>query len=276
MRTSSFDAIVRVMAHPQNAWVLDLNDPRAPSQEAWDRMTPAERAAVVDGLPSDFPVSEAAPPEGDTHFEAVVRARDVLRGYFQRAGRRIWVANNLPVYYPAERMFAPDVIAVVDIDPRSREHWTVSAEGKGLDVAIEILWSGRRRKDLRDNVERYARLGIPEYFIFDRRRLELRGYRLPNATARTYQPIIPQLGTLRSERLDLELGVEADRLRFSVHGALLLESAELIAQLDAKLAAAHTHAEEEARRAEEEARRADDAERRLAEALAELERIRGR
>jgi Uma2 family endonuclease len=253
-------------------------------------MTPDERAAVVDSLPSEFPVSESLPPEGDVHFEAVVRARDVLRGFFGRSGRRVWIANNLPVYYPGEKMFSPDVIAVVDVEPRSRDHWTVSAEGQGLDVAIEILWSGRRTKDLKDNVERFARLGIPEYFVFDRRKLRLHGYRLPSPSARAYQPILPQLGTYRSERLGLDLGVDGDKLRFSVSGATLPESAELIAQLDTKLSTAEAHAEEEAKRAEEERSRAEEersraeeersraeeAERRLAEALAELERLRGR
>jgi Uma2 family endonuclease len=262
------------MGEPKRKYVVDPDDPRAPSQEEWERMTPDEQTELLDSLPSEFPVSEAAPPEGDIHFEAVVRARDVLRGFFSRSGRRVWIANNLPVYYPEERMFSPDVIAVVDVDPRSREHWTVSAEGKGLDVAIEILWGGWRKKDLRDNVERFARLGIPEYFIFDRRKLRLHGYRLPSAGARVYQPIVPQLGTYRSERLGLELGVEGDKLRFSVNGASLPESTELIAQLDAKLTAAEAHAEEEAKRAEDEAKRADEAERRLAEALAELERLR--
>lgn len=245
-------------------------------------MTADERAEVVAGLPSYFPVSEAAPPEGDTHFEAVARARDVLRGFFGRSQRRIWVANNLPIYYPRERMFSPDVIAVVDVDGQSRDHWTVSAEGRGLDVAIEVLWSGWRKKDLKNNVERFARLGIPEYFIFDRRRLCILGYRLATPTARAYQPILPQFGAYRSERLGLELGVEGDKLRFYVGGASIPESAELIAQLDAKLGAAEAHAEEEAKRAEDEAKRAEDevkradqAESQLAKALAELEKLRG-
>lgn len=271
------------MGEPLRKYVIDPDDPRAPSQADWDRMTPAERAEVLDGLPSSFPVSEAAPPEGDAHFEAVARARDVLRGFFGRSGRRVWVANNLPIYYPRERMFSPDVIAVVDVEPRSRDHWAVSAEGKGLDVAIEILWAGRRKKDLEDNVARFARLGIPEYFIFDRRKLRLVGYRLPSTGARVYQPILPQLGAYRSEQLGLELGIEGEKLRFYVSGAPLPESAELIAQLDAKLGAAEAHAAEETQRAAEEAQRADAEKERadanaahLAEALAELERLRGK
>jgi Uma2 family endonuclease len=263
------------MADPRSRYVVDEEDPRAPAQEEWDRMTPEERAEVLASLPSELPVSETAPPEGDVHFEALVRARDVLRGFFGRSGRRVWVANNLPVYYPGERMFSPDVIAVVDVEPRSRDHWTVSAEGKGLDVAIEILWSGRRKKDLAENVERFARLGIPEYFVFDRRKLRLQGHRLPAPGARAYRPILPQLGAYRSEQLGLDLSVEGEKLRFSFNGAPLPESAELIARLDENVRAAERSAEEESRRAEEESRRAEEAERRLAEALAELERLRG-
>ena len=186
-------------------YVLDEDDPRAPSEEQWAAMSSAERARVVADLPSEFPLSEAAPPEGDPHFDAVVAVRDVLRGFFGRTGRRIYVANDLPVYYPAERMFAPDVMAVVDVSTHAREHWTVSAEGKGLDVALEILWSGRRAKDLKENVERYARLGIPEYFVFDRKRLRLHGHRLAEPSARSYVPVLPQGGRLRSDVLGLEL-----------------------------------------------------------------------
>ena len=277
------------MLRARPRYVVDESDPRAPSQDEWDAMTPAERDEVLASLPSDMPISESAPPEGDVHFEAVVRARDVLRGFFQRSGRRVWVANNLAVYYPGERMFSPDVIAVVDVDPRPRDHYAVSAEGKGLDVVIEILWQGRRKKDLADNVERFARLGIPEYFVFDRRKLRLHGHRLPAPGARAYRPILPQLGAFRSEQLGLDLAVEGDKLRFSFSGAPLPESAELIARLDENLRAAERaaeeesrraeeesrRAEEESRRAEEESRRADASERRLAEALAELERLRG-
>ncbi len=51
-------------------------------------------------------------------------------------------------------------------------------------------------------------------------------------------------------------------------------SSSTIAQLDAKLSAAEVHADEEARRAEKEASHAEEAERQLAEALAELEKLR--
>ncbi len=268
------------MQHAPTSWMIDPADPRAPPQEIWDQMTPAERQRVVDSLPSELEISQANPPEGDFHFEAKAAAKDTLRGYFQRIGRPVYVACELPVYYPKEPLFAPDVIAVRDVELKHRMSWTVSNEGKGLDLALEVLWAGRAKKDLEENVVRYAALGIPEYFVFDRRRLRLRGYRLPGPTATRYQPIIPQEGRLASSVLDLELGIEGETLRF-YHGlAPLPEAGELIARLgslvgdlEARMEEAERRAEETERRIEETERRAEGAERALAEALAEIDRL---
>ena len=265
---------------PAPVWTVDPTDPRAPPEKIWDALSPAERKQIVDSLPSEFPYSDAQPPEGDAHFKAKTATRDVLDGFFARVGRRVYLACELPVYYPGERYFAPDVFAVVDVPTHERKTWVVKDEGKGLDLAIEVLVSGKRRKDLEDNVERYARLGIAEYFIFDRGRLRLHGYRLADPGARSYQPILPQGGRFASRVLGLELRIEGTKLRF-FHGAAAIPDAnELISSLekmvdDVELRVAA--AEEQARAAEEQARaadeRAEDAERRLAEALAELERL---
>jgi hypothetical protein len=274
---------------------VDPDDPRAPPQELWERLTPEERARIVASLPSEFPVSEASPPEGDPHFEAKMRTREVLGGYFSRIGRKVYLACELPIYYPGEPMFAPDVIAVMDVETHSRMSWVVSAEGKGIDVALEVHVAGKRRKDLEKNVERYARLGIREYFLFDRGRLRLLGWRL-DERRRSYHPIVPQHGFYPSEVLGLELQLEGERLRFYHGRAPLPEADELIAtlermvegveqrrtELEQQLAEeAQLRAEETQRRVEEtqrrveETQRREEAERRLAEALAELERLRG-
>lgn len=269
----------RTMQRAPTYWVIDPDDPRAPPQEIWDRMTPEERQRVLDTLPSEFEVSEASPPEGDFHFNPKVAARDTLGGYFERIGRRVYLACELPVYYPAERMFAPDLIAVLDVEVKERAHWSVSAEGKGIDLALEILWSGSSKKDLEDNVTRYASLGISEYFIFDRRHRRLRGYRLAPDSAR-YQPLVPQEGRLASAVLELELGLEEDRLRFFQGQTALPETRELLAKLgtmmgdlEARLEQTERRLEEERRRVEEQQRRLAEVERRLAETLAELERL---
>src|SRR5262245_51107089 len=170
-------------------YFVDPDDPRAPSTEVWNAMTPEERMRVTEELPSDFTLDFLPPPEGDHHSVPKNAAKDALGRYFQRVGRRVYVSGELPVYYPNERVFCADVIAVLDVDPHLRDRWLVDVEGKGLDFALEVHVHGDRRKDMKKNVERYARLGIPEYFVFDRRRGNLHAFRLPSPDARVYERI---------------------------------------------------------------------------------------
>jgi Uma2 family endonuclease len=257
---------------------LDPEDPRAPSQEQWDRMSPEQRDRVVAMLPSDFTL-DATPPEGDRHTKAATGMRFTLDGFFRRIGRKIYISSNLAVYYPGERCFAPDVIAVRDVEPHERDSWVVAKEGKGIDLAIEVHVSGNKDKDEVENVERCARLGIEEYFFFDRRRRILRGYRLPAAEPRdpkrrAYKPILPQEGRFVSEVLGLDLMLEGDRLRFMYGSAPVLEADELIARLGNALNEALANQEDAERRAEADAERAAALEKELAEAQAEIERLR--
>lgn len=191
----------------QAPFVVDPDDPRAPSEEIWRSLSESERA-----------------------------------------------------------LFAPDLIAVLDVEDRERLSWVVSHEGRGLDLALEIHVAGSRRKDVERNVARYARLGISEYFVFDCTRSRLLGFRLPHGEARSYEPIVLQRGRWPSTVLDLDLALEDGRLRFLAGNAPLLDARELIDQLSTMVDVAVQRAEEEARRAEEEARRAD----RLASRLREL------
>ncbi|MEZ4219639.1 MAG: Uma2 family endonuclease [Polyangiaceae bacterium] len=282
------------MAHRPASWKLDLDDPRAPSQEEWDAMSPEERDYVVASLPSEFEATEAAPPEGDEHTEQVYGARTALKRHFRHQGRGVYIGTNLPVYYPGQTMFSPDVIAVLDVDPHPRSSWVVSREKKGLDFAMEVIVLGHRRKDLERNVRRYAELGIDEYFVFDRPRLRLFGYRLED-DSRCYEPVLAQHGKYHSRVLGLSLAIDGERLRFFVGDAALPFADEVIDKLEgwvggleSRLADAEARAEEEAKRAEQqaerakeeaerakqEAERADAAEGRLRELLAELERLR--
>ncbi|HZI12404.1 MAG TPA: Uma2 family endonuclease, partial [Myxococcus sp.] len=116
--------------------------PRAPTQEAWDAMSPEERARVVANLPGEVTDAEMSPPEGDRHFQAKVRALDTLRGYFNRQKRNVYLAAELPVYYPGARRFAPDLLAVLDVPVHERDKWVVTAEGKGLDFVLEVHVGG--------------------------------------------------------------------------------------------------------------------------------------
>lgn len=206
----------------------------------------------------------------------------VLGDFFERVGRRIWLACELPVLYPDEAPLAPDLIAVAEMedpgDDDSRMAWVVAEEGRSVDLAMEITYRSRRQKDLVSNVARYARLGIPEYFVYDRLKQRLHGYRLAGVDTRYYQSIPQHRGLLRSAVLGLELGVVEGRLRFFYGDAQIPESRELIGRLDAMMAERERRLEEEIalrREAEERAARADEAEARAAraeQAQAELER----
>jgi len=240
--------------------------PMAPSARDWEALSPAERAAVVAALPGEVTDAEMSPPEGDRHFKAKTRTLDALRGYFARQRRRIYLAAELPIYYPAEPRFAPDLLAVLDAEDIERDKWVVSAEGKGLDWVLEIHVGGDRKKDAELNVTRYARLGIPEYFLYDRARNRLAAYRLASPDARTYTAIVPNHGLYESRLLGLDVQVARDRLRFYAGTALLLESDELIARLQEMC-------DEAQRRAEEEARRREETEREVERLRAEIERL---
>jgi Uma2 family endonuclease len=274
-----------------NRYRVDPDDPRAPPLEIWRQLSPAERAQIIAELPSEV---DLGPPEGDAHRVPKQRALEALEAFFKRAGRNVYLSSELPVYYPGERMFAPDLIAVLDVEPHERASWVVAQEGRGLDFALEVTLSGSRRKDLEENVARFAALGIPEYFVFDRPKRRILGHRLPPGGG-GYEPIVPQQGRWRSAVLGLELGVEESRFRFYVGSAVVPEASELVeranqlsdrlqdrmAELERELQEAGERAEQadgRAKQAEERAdleqRQREVAERRLKELEAELERLR--
>jgi len=242
--------------------------PRAPSQAAWDAMSPAERAAVLERL-GPMPDHELAPPEGDWHIEAVRTSEDSLDGYFRKRDRGAYIGRGLTVYYPEERRFAPDLFVVLDVPAGRRTVWNVSAEGRGLDFVLEVHYGGRRRKDAEENVVRYARLGIQEYFMFDARRVVLHGWHRAKSSDRTYTRIIPQNGRWPVRSLGMELGLRDGQPRWYDGLGIVPLTRELNAELSLSLNDALERAQQaEAERDEAEAER-DEAE---ARATAEAER----
>jgi len=248
--------------------------PLAPTQAEWDALTEEERAEVAAALPGEVTDAEMSPPEGDRHFRAKTRALGALRGYFARQRTPIYLAAELPTYYPNEPRFAPDLLAVVGAEDRERDSWFVSREGRGLDWVLEAHVGGDRKKDAERNVARYARLGIAEYFLYDRARSRLGAYRLATPEARVYTPIVPQHGRFETRVLGLEVQVEKERLRFFAGTALLLETEELVVRLEEMLDEVQRRVEEETRRREEETQRREEETRRREEAEEENARLR--
>lgn len=222
-----------------------------PTQERWLAMTPAERQEVQDALLSaqeDFDELHAQ-PESDDHYDAKESTRRTLRDFFNGGERGIYVGAERAVFYPAEPGFTPDLIAVVDVATHKRDCWMVSAEGRGLDVIIEFHYKGKWRKDYVDNVKRYARLAVGEYFVFDLNHQSLTAYRLA-AKGGSYEQIRPQAGRVRSERLGLDLGVRRGQLRFYLRGAVLPTTEERIGELSDIADQEHARADVQQARAE--------------------------
>jgi Uma2 family endonuclease len=236
--------------------------PVGPSVDAWRAMSPAARERflldVLDALsdPRDLMT------EGRPHKRAKTRALDLLGLHFKAMGRVVYLAEEMAVAYPGEESFSPDVLAVVDVpqpEDDERMAWVVADEGRGLDLALEVLHRGDREKDLVRNVERYARLGIPEYFVYDRAQQRIHGFRLVAPNARRYQRIVPQAGRYSSAVLGLDLAVQGGTLRFFQGMAELFGTRELIERLAGVIDGFEVKADAEAAKADAEAARALEA-----------------
>ena len=253
--------------------------PTVPTVEAWRAMTPTQRLdfqlEVLDAL-SD-PV--AAMSEGRAHKKAKSRALDALSLHFKATGRVVYLAEEMAVLYPGEKAFTPDLLAVLDVEePEGDERmaWVVADEGKGLDLVLEVLHKGHRNKDLVENVERYAQLGIPEYFVYDRARQQIHGFHLGAPGSSRYQRIVPQLGHFRSSVLGLDLAIIGNALRFLAGEAELPGSADLISRLQGMMESLEANAERAQTQAEQAQTQAEQA-RAVAQAQAVLTvlRVRG-
>ena len=212
-----------------------LEIPVMPSEEDWRDLSPTERQDLLVAATEALCRQAELMPEGRPHATARTRAAAILGEFFRSIGRTVYLASDLPVAYPLEEIFAPDLIAINDVpdlgedDPRLA--WVVADEGRGVDLALEITFQGDRQKDLVTNVARYARLGIREYFVYDRLKHRLYGHRL--LPGRRYEAIPSREGLLPSEVLGLELGVVQERLRFFYGGAQIPDAQDRIARLDA-------------------------------------------
>jgi Uma2 family endonuclease len=235
--------------------------PIAPTEEEWRKLTPEQRERVQVDVLAALSDPRSLMSEGRPHKRAKTRALDMLGLHFKTLGRSVYLAEEMAVMYPGEEVFSPDVLAVLDVpqpDDDPRMTWVVADEGKGLDLVLEVLHHGDRNKDLVTNVERYARLGVPEYFVYDRARQQVHGYRLVMGSKR-YQRIVPQGGRYTSAVLGLDLMITGGSLRFFYGIGELIGSDDLIGRLTGIVEDLEAKAEQSAARAEQSAARAERA-----------------
>jgi len=177
-------------------------------------------------------------------------------------------AKEIEDYVEAEevarkpRFKGPDFFLVKGVDgTKPRDSWVVWLEGgRYPDLVVEFISSSTRRKDVDRNVKFYQNVfRTHEYFWYDRRTNELKGYRLGEGGK--YAEIAPNAqGRLWSEVLGAYLGVWQGKYRGRRYPWLRLYDAQGNLVPTAQ---------------EAERQRAEQAEQRVAELEAELRRLRG-
>lgn len=180
-------------------------------------LTPPLPGTLVDPL---YPDSDGR-PMGDTdyHSLALIHILEALRLFFARQAD-VYIGMNLLYYFqqgnPRGR-HNPDILVAKGVGNHLRRSFRVWEERNRPCTFIEVVSKSTLANDLGEKPLLYARLRIPEYFLFDPEGGEfmdppLRGYRLSRGK---YVEMTPAAdGSLSSKELGLRLTVEGDKLRF--------------------------------------------------------------
>ena len=160
--------------------------PSGPSVEDWRAMSEAERQLFYEQVFAALNGPVETMGEGRPHRHVKSEAFDALTRHFKTTGRRSTSPTTWPWSIPGSPALAPTCWRCWTYrspTPMQDERmaWVVAEEGKGPDFILEVLHQGNRNKDLVSNVSNFARLGIREYFIYDRLNYKLYGYRLRGA-----------------------------------------------------------------------------------------------
>ena len=217
---------------------------------------PTERADL-------YPESDGKPmAETDLHIDEILRMRQILRAYFAEMPDA-YISGNLMMYYEDVRppkAVSPDMLVSFGVGKKVRRTYKIWEEGKPPDFVVEFTSKGTVQNDLDTKMKLYARLGIPEYLLYDvdRRYLPtpLMGFRLLGGA---YVEISPNAdGGVASQVLGLDFHLLTESL-----GIYDPDAGEWL-QTPAEAASAR------AERAEERAERAEVEIARLQEELARL------
>src|SRR6476469_7437290 len=201
--------------------------------------------------------SDEPPLESELHLRQIILLLTCLE-WLWRDRNDFYAAGNLTIYYSPKQLKSkdfrgPDFFVVLGTERKTRKSWVVwEEEGKYPNIIVEIL--SPKTADIDKNFKRQLyqdTFRTHDYFWFDPETLELAGFHLVDGE---YEPIAPnEFGHLRSQQLDLSLGICGEKLRFFTAEGELVSTPEEVA-------------ERETERADEEAQRAD----RLAAKLREL------
>lgn len=220
-----------------------------------------------------YPVSDGRPlAETDLHRVVIYNTNDKLETFYAEDDD-VYVSGNLLIYdVPGKttRSISPDIMVVFGIEKKMRRTYKVWEEGKAPDFVMEVSSKGTYRNDLTRKKNRYAHIGVREYFLYDPERSYLSdsliGYRLNDDGKYDLIPATENKG-----KISVVLGIEF-RIQEYGMGLYDLSSGQWL-QTAAEKANETARQEAEARQQEAEARQKAESE--LARLKSELDRLKG-
>lgn len=191
-----------------------------------------------------YPSSDGKPiGESTWQVQAILGLMQVLQEYFQNRPD-VFIAGDLFWYWEEgnpRSCTAPDVMVVKGVGNHHRTSFFAWKEKISTPhVVFGVASEGNWREDLGEKKVLYARLGVPEYFVFDPQgkylQPALQGFR--QANGRYEEMARDDQGRLFSEELGLSLQAEKTLIRFwqGRGGEKILTSGERAVQLEAEVA----------------------------------------
>lgn len=118
----------------------------------------------------EYPTGDGKPlAETGFHVEVILYLYQALKDHFAGASNVLIAANNFFYYEEGnpKSVVSPDVYVVKGVPSAPpRDYYLLWKEGKIPSLVVEVTSRSTRRKDVKKK-ELYAKLGVPEYFMFD-------------------------------------------------------------------------------------------------------------
>ena len=164
---------------------LDMPAPTGVPASAGKRASSRKRERTANGAalhwtpgPDELrlPSCEDEPvPQNTRQLVAVVDSFDCLQRHW-RGRRDVFVGSDQFVHWdpaydsrdnPDNSPAAPDVYVAFGVANRHRNSYVVWEEGKPPDFVLEVASPSSRREDEQEKPRKYAKMGVPEYFLYD-------------------------------------------------------------------------------------------------------------
>ena len=156
--------------------------------------------------------------ETELHFRQIILLLQCLE-WVWRDRNDFYAAGHFTIYYCTQQLKSQDFrssdfFVVLGTERKTRKSWVVwDEDGKYPNIILEILSPKTANIDKNFKKQLYQdTFRTHDYFWFDPETLELAGFHLVDGE---YQLIAPnEFGYLRSQQLDLSLGICSGQLRF--------------------------------------------------------------